>query len=158
MARRIANHASPAVIARREDFQGHNLSGEAHEPGRYVYEGRLPEYANVGLELADYIVRSYSTPIAWHIPGEGWVVPITTYSVSTSKHQGYARQAAWGDFSDRQEPFERELRLTRTQRDALGTLRVYGAVSGFSRRTLQALVDAGFGTWPSDGGDHVLKI
>jgi hypothetical protein len=41
-----------------------------------------------------FVVRSYATPIAWHVDGEGWIVPSTRYSRTTSAHQGQARRGA----------------------------------------------------------------
>lgn len=67
--------------------------------------GRLPEQYRTSVYHADYVVYSYATPIAWHVPnrnegwklgnGEpapaepGWVMPDEKYSVTTSKHQGH---------------------------------------------------------------------
>lgn len=66
--------------------------------------GRLPVEYHDSYKNADYVVYSYNTPIAWHVPnrnegwelgnGEpapaepGWVTPDEKYSVTTSKHQG----------------------------------------------------------------------
>lgn len=42
----------------------------------------------------DYVVYSYQTPIAWHVPDDGddgdterWVVPDVKYSRTTTRHQ-----------------------------------------------------------------------
>ncbi|MFE0472600.1 hypothetical protein ACFW2V_13395 [Streptomyces sp. NPDC058947] len=37
--------------------------------------GRLDTEWRASLERADYVVWSWWTPIAWRIPGEGWVIP-----------------------------------------------------------------------------------
>lgn len=66
--------------------------------------GILPHEYHDSVKQADYVVYSYNTPIAWHVPnrnegwelgnGEpapaepGWVTPDEKYSVTTSKHQG----------------------------------------------------------------------
>lgn len=69
--------------------------------------GRLPEQYRSSVYHADYVVYSYATPIAWHLPagspssayppgvwysmhpdGE-WITPEEKYSVTTSKHQGH---------------------------------------------------------------------
>lgn len=66
--------------------------------------GRLDRDYHESVKRADYVVYSYNTPIAWHVPnrnegwelgnGEpapvepGWVMPQEKYSVTTSKHQG----------------------------------------------------------------------
>jgi hypothetical protein len=68
--------------------------------------GQLPGEYHESVKHADYVVYSYSTPIAWHLPagvpstayppgvwytmrpdGE-WITPQVKYSVTTSKHQG----------------------------------------------------------------------
>jgi len=59
----------------------------------YVDTGIMPpaqaemikKFAHAG-EL-DYVIFSYSTPIAYRANGE-WYIPTTKYSVTTSKHQG----------------------------------------------------------------------
>lgn len=48
-------------------------------------------YPSVG--RADYVVRSYGTPIAWRIPNEGWVIPEDGYSQSTTRQQNLIRTA-----------------------------------------------------------------
>lgn len=68
--------------------------------------GRLPSEYHESVGWADYVVYSYNTPIAWHLPagspaeayppkvwytmdpqGE-WITPAEKYSVTTTKHQG----------------------------------------------------------------------
>lgn len=47
----------------------------------------------------DYIVWSYATPIAWHVPNDGdgdderWVIPYVKYSATTTRHQNLVRTA-----------------------------------------------------------------
>ena len=53
--------------------------------------GSLPTRFHPSIEGAEYVVRSYATPIAWFKNGE-WFVPPTFYSMTTRKHQGYL----WG--------------------------------------------------------------
>ena len=43
-------------------------------------------------DLPDYVIYSYATPIAWH-GRNGWVVPDTRYSQTTSCHQGAVKTA-----------------------------------------------------------------
>lgn len=66
--------------------------------------GQLPGEYHDSVGRADYVVYSYNTPIAWHVPNRnigftlgdgtpapiepGWVMPQEKYSVTTSKHQG----------------------------------------------------------------------
>lgn len=74
-------------------FRNHSgsLSGEPVAPGERVHPGEMPResYWLEQLEDADYVIRSYSTPIAWRVRGR-WVQPEVRYSVTTSKHQGRA--------------------------------------------------------------------
>lgn len=39
----------------------------------------------------DFIVYSYTTPIAWHSPS-GWTCPSDRYSITTSHHQSLIRK------------------------------------------------------------------
>lgn len=50
---------------------GH-LKGQPGAPGAF---GRLDVRWHAEVREADYAVYSYQTPIAWRIPGEGWVIP-----------------------------------------------------------------------------------
>ncbi len=45
------------------------------------------------IELIDYFVYSYRTPIAWHDKECGWVIPNIRYSNTTSRHQSAIRAA-----------------------------------------------------------------
>lgn len=55
--------------------------------------GRLAAEWYESVARADYVVWSYATPIAWRIPGEGWVIPDDGYSVTTTRHQNKIRTA-----------------------------------------------------------------
>jgi hypothetical protein len=75
-------------------WQNHSGSFRGEPWNRsYVDTGQMPdaqakiirEFAHAG-EL-DYVVWSYSTPIAYRAGGQ-WYIPTTKYSVTTSKHQG----------------------------------------------------------------------
>jgi hypothetical protein len=88
---------SGTAIARRQAFEAYgSMSGE--EASSYPYTGHLPDehakalLADAGKGDVDYVVYSYSTPIAWHTP-KGWVVPDVKYSRTTSRHQGVVRRA-----------------------------------------------------------------
>lgn len=47
----------------------------------------------------EYVVWSYGTPIAWHVPNDGdgdderWVIPDVKYSQTTTRHQNLVRTA-----------------------------------------------------------------
>lgn len=76
---------------------GGSFRGEPMAPrhGAMVHTGRMPTEHARGLAAAsalDYVVWSYGTPIAWH-DEDGWHVPATSYSVTTSQHQGTVRRA-----------------------------------------------------------------
>lgn len=85
-------------VSNREAFDTYGaLSGEPTD-GRWCSRGRLPrEYRESdSLKRADYVIYSYATPIAWHVPGDDggtWVQPHERYSVTTSKHQSTIRYA-----------------------------------------------------------------
>lgn len=74
------------VLARRQDFTTSGaLWGRA---GSVVTTGRLPRMFLASVEMADYVVYSYATPIAWRIAKTGrWVMPAVKYSVTTTRHQ-----------------------------------------------------------------------
>lgn len=44
----------------------------------------------------DYVIWSYQTPIAWHLPTGEWHVVDQKFSVSTSNHQSLVRFALSG--------------------------------------------------------------
>lgn len=81
---RIANKNCGARVARREPFTGSNLRGGPR--GTVASFGLLPvEWRRVYRDDdPDYVVWSYSTPIAWH-GRHGWTVPDVKYSPSTSR-------------------------------------------------------------------------
>ncbi|MCP9209547.1 hypothetical protein [Streptomyces cucumeris] len=64
--------------------------------------GRLDAKWHLSVGMADYVVWSYGTPIAWRIPGEGWVIPEDSYSVITSRQQHKIRAAVHMFFPDYQ--------------------------------------------------------
>lgn len=74
-----------------------NMSTDAYTVGhsRFTpYQGSLPKaWARVLSEAfhagrISQVIYSYSTPIAWHDSEHGWIIPIVTYSVTTSnRHQ-----------------------------------------------------------------------
>lgn len=73
-------------LRNRTQFKTHGaLYGVPGEP-RTI--GRLPAEFLDSVTQADYVVYSYDTPIAWHIPDAGWRMPPVNYSQSTSKQQG----------------------------------------------------------------------
>jgi hypothetical protein len=83
------------TLRERESFSTsgalRGVSGVARHVGYTL--GSLPsEYAD-SVPTADYVVYSYRTPIAWHMPSGEWVCPDTRYSVTTSRHQSKVRTA-----------------------------------------------------------------
>lgn len=61
--------------------------------------GRLDTEWRASVDRADYIVWSWWTPIAWRIPGEGWVIPAAgtfgqnVETMSTVRHINKIRTA-----------------------------------------------------------------
>lgn len=53
--------------------------------------GLLPSEYRESFERSTYAVYSYSTPICWFIPDEGWVMPMHKYSQTTTQHQHHVR-------------------------------------------------------------------
>jgi len=77
------------AMAGERIVEGLALAGSLSEKWRKVYRQDYP----------DYVIYSYDTPIAWHVPndgddgGERWVVPEVRYSPTTSRHQNLVRTA-----------------------------------------------------------------
>lgn len=94
--RYISNHQSATkFILNRREFNGSSMKGRNSVTGDI---GRLPGawrsvYYNVVNEI-DYIVYSFSTPIAWHTRNGLWYIPRVTYSGYSARHQWYALKAA----------------------------------------------------------------
>ena len=67
--------------------------------GSVWYTGRLPDSfvllykESRGNSKITHTVLSYQTPIAWRLTDGSWVIPETSYSVTTSRHQGIVRVA-----------------------------------------------------------------
>lgn len=93
------------AIARRQGFNEFNRSPlwGSHYPNGPARErvGLLPRpWAQEFLDLRpaiEYVVYSYSTPIAWYAEGK-WTMPNTKYSPTTSNHQSTVHRAlGWRD-------------------------------------------------------------
>lgn len=92
--RYISNHTSAETfISERREFDGNSMSGRKY--AAYT-TGMLPTGWAYLFDLSrpniDYVVYSWSTPIAWHTPA-GWVYPSVNYSSYSSRHQRYAWRA-----------------------------------------------------------------
>ena len=87
---RTSNRNAGRYIAAREPFEGSNFRGVSSFEG-YGRMNRSLGHA-LAVENADYVVYSYATPIAWHVSGS-WVVPLEKFSVTTTRHQFYVREA-----------------------------------------------------------------
>jgi len=94
--RTVANCDVVSFAANGKNAQGYGNLRTKSTPngiarGGWV-SGELPnKLAAIMRERADSIVQviySYNTPIAWLDAG-AWVVPNVSYSVTSSKHQGY---------------------------------------------------------------------
>lgn len=86
-------HASRAALVKlSNDGQpwqnnGKTLTGV---PGSARTWGKLDPGTRAEVDAADYVIYSYSTPIAWRVAGS-WTVDTARYSVTTSRHQSAAR-------------------------------------------------------------------
>lgn len=87
--------ATATAIRDREEFRTSGaLRGETHTPtSRYLFTGYLsgPDAERLHSDLRvgiDYVVWSYSTPIAWHCVDGTWHVVAQKFSPTTTKHQG----------------------------------------------------------------------
>lgn len=83
--REVPNH-----IHSLKPFKGNSMEAGDPEtivttPGSMTYNHR--EAFNSARAKIDYLVTSYNTPIAWHTPADGWVVPNVYYSPTTSRQQ-----------------------------------------------------------------------
>lgn len=97
------NREAALAIVTFMPFVASNLRGESES---FRDPGELPEphrsaFCNATWREGQtaYVVRSYSTPIAWHVDGE-WVLPDWRYGITTSKHQTIVREAIALDVSD----------------------------------------------------------
>lgn len=93
-----------SAIAARQDFKNaKSLTGELRKSPLGIGSGQMPweakEEFQEAMKRADYlrrdvyVVKSYDTPIGYHVAGEGWTIPDAKYSSTTSNHQGLLRQA-----------------------------------------------------------------
>jgi hypothetical protein len=80
-------------IATRQEFKASALSGSRYSLGGGQLKGKELATFDADVNGADYIVYSYSTPIAWHTLNFGWYVVEQKFSVTTSKHTNYVRRA-----------------------------------------------------------------
>lgn len=69
------------------------ISGAPHTPGAPLDTGRLDNPAEAAeVRGAEYVIRSYGTPIAWRSPGrpadQAWTYTAERYSRTTSRHAG----------------------------------------------------------------------
>lgn len=87
------------AINRRRSFETHGaLWGTFYPQGFRGYTDQLsPHYLRLiryRPDDVDYVVFSYSTPIAWHLRStDAWIIPNVKYSATTSTHQSVVRQA-----------------------------------------------------------------
>lgn len=80
------------VLRNRQDFKtGGSLTGERGSDRGFG--GSLPQAFLSAVRSAEYVVYSYTTPIAWLNADGTWTVPDVKYSVTTSRHQSKIRSA-----------------------------------------------------------------
>lgn len=80
-------------IATRQEFRASALAGSPYRMSEGYLTGKDCEKYYEDQNTMKYIVYSYHTPIAWFTEGNGWYVVEQKFSVTTSKHQNYVRQA-----------------------------------------------------------------
>lgn len=89
-------HRIARYVVNRDPFKTHGAL-EGRTPYGETFgpwdDGRLPQEFRDSFTSADYAVFSYATPIAWHVPDFGWVMPETRYSLTTTRHQSTLRYA-----------------------------------------------------------------
>jgi hypothetical protein len=90
---RITQRQVPQYIAALQPFEASAVTGRSTAPSGWghlkAYDLQMYRSAQTRI---DYVVLSYSTPIAWHLPDYGWHVVDTRFSVTTSKHQSLVRR------------------------------------------------------------------
>ena len=87
--------ATAQAIRDRENFvTSGSMHGEGLTTSNYVYSGHLNDKEAEVLRVdsmagvIDYVVWSYSTPIAWHRTDGTWHKVSQKFSRTTTKHQG----------------------------------------------------------------------
>lgn len=107
---KVSNREARGFIIHRQEFESHtgNFYGLKYESfvpvtGWFTGNvGHLPEQYHESIRGAEYVVYSYSTPIAWFKKGE-WFIPPVAYSFTTSaRHQsqlyGFSEpESDWAD-------------------------------------------------------------
>jgi hypothetical protein len=96
MAARVNLQQAKRCVADREEFSSstgsmRGVEGVPGDLGRLPYEDR--QAFNAQRDEIVYTVMSYATPIAWELEDGTVIIPDTSYSVTTSRHQGIVR--AW---------------------------------------------------------------
>lgn len=79
-----------------DTLRGRNVTPKLHPADRIprVSYGRLKVSWRSAVDHATFVVYSYSTPIAWFDPGNGWTMPDERYGSHTiDKHQWKVRRA-----------------------------------------------------------------
>jgi len=90
------------AIAHMEPFETYGSLQGINEQAGFGRCGQLEDKARKAFlghrdgkqgQHMDYVVYSYSTPIAWHVNSQGWFYPDTSYSRTTSAQQTHVRVA-----------------------------------------------------------------
>lgn len=110
--RKMRNHReASAYIAKLVPFRSGNFDADTYARHGFGY---LPDVWQKEFTAdnapdgpgVDYVVYSYSTPIAWHTVGKGWTVPTVSYSSTTAtKHMG----PLWTGVYRSEEPVRRRI-------------------------------------------------
>ena len=94
---RVNQSQAISMIAKGVDFyasalHGFSISRGGNTGAGIAYGEALRRFKEDEARIR-YVVKSYSTPIAWRLDDGTWVVPEEKYSATTSKHQSRVRRA-----------------------------------------------------------------
>jgi hypothetical protein len=80
------------ILTNRQEFK--NTTGNFRGLSYTLGTGILPESWAKAFKAAnvDYVIYSYSTPIAWLANGK-WITPDVNYSITTKQHQNKTNTA-----------------------------------------------------------------
>lgn len=97
-ARDMGKYLASLTPFHTTNIVGHDNPWDWGNPGNW-WSYSDPEFQKFQYDLTtrgiDFVVYSFSTPIAWHVKGGDWIIPIRKYSPTTSKQQNQLRNALY---------------------------------------------------------------
>jgi hypothetical protein len=134
-------YAKDAIAGKPFTTSG-SLRGVDYATAAGILHGHALRTYNADRSEIDYVIQSYSTPIAWRTRDGQWTKVVDSFSVTTAKHQGSLYRIP----TDRTAGM-RHSWLTDTQRALVSRMVQTGVRTiiprGQERRTVAALVRAG---------------